>query len=276
MYQLQLAEGPNQVNYNDVEFILVPDPMNQKRPIYMKETLFRNLSPEAALKFFKFVAPFNTPDKMTRVVARYQAKHGLSDDGEGGDSGTDWGAIVETVGDVVTVIGDLFGSSSGGSTPADPGSFVNPAGWVYCTRAINGNVTGFAVQPAYKSLIAFSSPDVVRQFFPKLPANVPALPSIVPTAMLNLALTNPNKIIKMKPGGGYDILPLSSVGIDNAGNPVDGTQPPKPDPVNGGPPPGDDSENGAGGAGGADMAGFGKWALPLALIAGLAYMGSKK
>jgi len=281
MYQLQLAEGTDQINYQDTEFILVPDPMNRKRPLYMREDLFYRLTPALAQKFFKFIAPFNTPEKMTRVVARYQSRWQGLNEGDtgssGGGEGTDWAAIIESAGDIIEGLGEIFGSSSGGSTPEDPGTFVNAAGWVYCNRLINGAITGFAVQPTYKGLIAFSNPGTVSLFFPKLPSVVPALPSIVPTAMLNKALQNPDKIVRIKPGTGaigastneYEVLPLSAVGYDAAGNPTSG--PPKPDPQDGGPGPGDDGENGDNDSGSFIL----KAAIPLALIAGLALIGMK-
>jgi len=300
MYQLQLAENGNGINpmLNEVEFILIPDPANKKRPYYFREDLFYELSQPIFNKLIAYVKPFNDINKLARISARYDMNqtpvYSLRDEitdpnqptdpNAGGGSGWDpvIDAGIELGLDLLTTYIEQETAPDQPGAPVNPGTYVAPGGWVYCVRNIGGQDIGFAVQPTNRVLIAFSSPEMVRRMFNDLPPNAGGslpyipLPSITPGTMIQLALQNPNKMIRIKPGtgaigapsnvfevGGYPTV----LGLDLGGNPITETPPPPPGP--GENPADNDNENN-------NITQYAGFALPLLLIGGLVWFSTKK
>jgi len=291
MYQLKLAEGPQNesIKINEVEFLLVPDPENKRRPYYFREDVFYNIPGNAFNSLVKFIKPFNDINKLNRFITRYQIKNngGLSDEGysygdnpsyggSGGSGGSgggiDWGQIGTDLGtaaaqlglDIVNqyVQGEINAASGNSGNNTVPGTYVAPGGWVLTVRDFNGQNIMFAVQPANRSIIAFSTPELVKKMFANLPGcNGPCeyipLPSVTPAGLIQLALSNPNKIVRIKPGTGaigattnqFEVVGYPAIlGLDAGGNPI--TTPPPGPPAPGENPTNNDNENNQNGGGG--------------------------
>jgi len=236
---LELAEGQNLAlrslvskdsDSADFDYLLVPDPADQRPPIFVSAKLIRKLPGSSRKALYRFSADWNTPAKIS-VVEKNVNKSQLSE----GEGDTDWAEVVEVVGSVVETISDWFGGGdgSGSGTPADPGTIVSATGFVAVAGDINGKLIGFGVHPQKKQLIAFSSPDKMRVMFPNLPANYgsPSLPFIplppLPAGALAFALSHPNQVIRQS-GTGWVVVPGAYVaGYDPSGNPM--IYPPPPD-----------------------------------------------
>lgn len=264
---LELAEGPED-NIQDVEFLLIPDPLNKRAPIYVREDVLYTISNADFRRLTDFSKGWNPSDKIRRISTRRTVNRrasGLSDEG----SSVDWGEVVSIVDQVLDLFDSGSGSGSGSSTPTDPGTYVSPSGFVYCVRNIGGQDVGFGLNPSGRSLIAFSSPAEVKKMFSNLPPNMGGtlpyiqLPSVVPGGLVALALRNPNKIVRIKPGTRdvFEVVgPVTGSGSDNFGNPTPGNT--NPDPYN------EDPDT----PGSSSGASFGSL-LPLALIGGLLTLG---
>jgi hypothetical protein len=291
MYQLKLAEGPQNksINLNEVEFLLVPDPENKRRPYYFREDVFYSIPGKAFNALIQYIKPFNDINKLNRFIARYQSKRNgaLNDDGYsygddpqyGGSgasgansgssgSGIDWGQIgtaaaqlgLEIVNQYVQ--GEINAAQGTQGTGTTPGTYVSPGGWVLTARNFGGQNIMFAVQPANRSIIAFSTPELVRKMFSNLPScpggvcDYIPLPEITPAGLISLALQNPNKIVRIKPGTGavgtttnqFEVVGYPAIlGLDAGGNPITTTPPPVTPGEN---PTNEDNENNQAGGGG--------------------------
>lgn len=227
---LELAEGNGEGDIQDLEFILVPDPFLARKEIFVREDVVRELDDTTFSKVMDYVSSWNDPKLLQRIAKRrnYLKFYSMNDGEEGG---TDWAAVVETVGSAIEVVGSWFDSGSGSDSSGNenPGTIVSTNGMVFCIRTIQGQLVGFGLDPAGRRLIAFSNPNEVVKYFPDLPGgNFPhiQLPSVVPSGMVQKALENPNKIIRIKPGTNnvYQVVTPVITGNDGNGNPeVGGT-----------------------------------------------------
>lgn len=230
---LELAEnGSDDDITGDIEFLLIPDPLNKRKPIYVREDAIYSLTDPNFNRLIDFSMNFNPADKIARIQTRrkiYRRSVGLNEDETGGESGSsvDWDQVV----DIVDSVLDLFDSGSGSGSGQAPctGSYVNADGMVFCIRNINGQDVGFGLDPSGRRLIALSSPQNVTTLFPNLVScagtGIPfiQLPSVVPAGLISLALRNPDKVVRIKPGTNNEFEVMGTpfvTGTDPDGNPI--------------------------------------------------------
>ena len=244
---LELAEGSlsqrstvSRSNAVARTFLLVPDPSGRNRPLYVREDRFNVFSPEMLEILLQKLQPYNSKARVSNVRNYVlNSRRGLRD-GETG-SETDWVGIVNTVIDVWNEVEGWFGGSSGSGAPSHPGTLVNEAGLIACFFAVGTQLIGFGVHPVNKQIIAFSTPELMKQVFPYLPAGIfngtfpvpllpvfPPTPGGAPTSMVQFALGHPDRMIRFKSRGeGYEVVPGAIIpGTDPNGNPV--VEPPPP------------------------------------------------
>lgn len=241
--QLELAQGRNPlsgkmavnrslsgkvaVNKLETLYLLVPDPREVMPPIFVRLDEVAKLPVDQLKYLLDAVAPFNTNSNIKNIRAALFSS--LREDD------TDYVETASTVVDIVdTILGWFEGSSSSGG-PAAPGSIVGYQGFVAHGKDIGGHMTLFGIHPAKRQMIAFSNPENFRLYFPNIPPGfgTPTFPAIplppLPTGMLNFVLNHPDKVVREKNGGGFEVVPgAGPVGFDNNGNPV--IDPPAPDP----------------------------------------------
>jgi hypothetical protein len=221
-------------------YVLVPDPEGISEPIYVKDEAFKVFSPSMLNYVLKELTPYNGKKKIQAVIKNISPAYQLKE-GDTGSSDTDWVAVVNTVVEVWDEIEGWFGGgSSSSSQPQNPGTLVNANGLIACFLAVGTQLVGFGVHPANKQLIAFSTPNNMKAIFPNLPSGIftgalpvpllpvfPPTPNGAPVSMVQFALSHPDKLIRMKSAGVYEVVAGGNViGYDPNNNPV--TDPPLP------------------------------------------------